>query len=133
MLSDLRVHITQLQGLIPWRVVDTYSKIYQIYFSGDADEMPQGILRIRRFKSLTRKLRAEAGLPELFDEDDLPDPIYDPNYVHVLSEKQEMELHHRESQHPVPHLSLTLFEEQKQFAKSQTWYRPHGTPTHRVS
>ena len=67
-----------IQGLIPWRVVDTYR-----------------ILRIRRFKSLTRKLRARAGLPELFDEDDLPDPMYDPNYVHVLTEKQEKELHHR--------------------------------------
>ncbi|KAL5527363.1 hypothetical protein ACEPAG_6154 [Sanghuangporus baumii] len=86
-------------GLIPWRIVDTYR-----------------ILRIWHYKRLTRKLRKKAGLPELFDEDDLPDPIYDPNYVHVLTEKQERDLHHQ----------------QRQFAKSQTWYRAHGTPTHRA-
>ncbi|KAL5508277.1 hypothetical protein ACEPAH_5896 [Sanghuangporus vaninii] len=86
-------------GLIPWRIVDTYR-----------------ILRIWHYKKLTRKLRKKANLPELFDEDDLPDPIYDPNYVHVLTEKQERDLHHQ----------------QRQFAKSQTWYRAHGTPTHRA-
>jgi hypothetical protein len=26
-------------------------------------------------------LRSKAGLPALIDEDDLPDPAYDPNYV----------------------------------------------------
>ncbi|KAH8113230.1 hypothetical protein DFH11DRAFT_1600871 [Phellopilus nigrolimitatus] len=86
-------------GLLPWRVVDTYR-----------------ILRIWHYKRLTRKLRRKAKLPMLFDEDDLPDPMYDPNYVHVLSEKQEHTLHRL----------------QQQFMKSQTWYRPHGTPTHRV-
>lgn len=55
-----------------------------------------GILRIWHYKKLTRKLRKQANLPPLFDEDDLPDPIYDPNYVHVLTEKQERDLHHRE-------------------------------------
>ena len=33
------------------------------------------------FKRKTRKLRKERGLPPLLDEDDLPDPVYDPNYV----------------------------------------------------
>jgi hypothetical protein len=40
-------------------------------------------------------LRAKAGLPELFDVDDLPDPAYDPNYVHVLTEEEQSYLHRR--------------------------------------
>jgi hypothetical protein len=40
-------------------------------------------------------LRAMAGLPQLFDVDDLPDRAYDPNYVHVLSDKEELDLHKR--------------------------------------
>jgi hypothetical protein len=86
-------------GLIPWRIIDTY-RIAIIWY----------------YKRLTRKLRKKAGLPELYDKDDLPDPIFDPNYVHVLTDKQQYELHHQ----------------QKKFMKSQTWYRPHGTETHRA-
>lgn len=86
-------------GLIPWRVVDTYR-----------------MFKIWRFKRLTRSLRKKAGLPPLIDIDDLPDPIYDPNYVHVLTEKQQEELHYQ----------------QTMFKKSQTWYRPHGTSTHKA-
>jgi hypothetical protein len=41
-----------------------------------------------------------AGLPQLFDEDDLPDPFYDPNYVHVLTEVEQKDLHRRESEFP---------------------------------
>ncbi|KAK7060548.1 hypothetical protein VNI00_001314 [Paramarasmius palmivorus] len=65
-------------GFMPSRILDTY-RIGKIY----------------HYKRLTRKLRAKAGLPQLFDPDDLPDPAYDPNYVH-------------------------------------TWYRAHGTETHRA-
>lgn len=86
-------------GLIPWRVVDTYRVIYIWYY-----------------KRLTRKLRKKAGLPELYDKEDLPDPIFDPNHVRVLTDKQQYQLHHH----------------QKKFMKSQTWYRPHGTETHRA-
>jgi len=86
-------------GLIPWRIVDTYRMI-----------------KIWYYKRRTRKLRRKAGLPELYDKDDLPDPMFDPNYVHVLTDKQHAELHHQ----------------QKLFMKSQTWYRPHGTETHRA-
>lgn len=43
------------------------------------------------------KLRKKAGLPQLFDVDDLPDPIYDPNYVHVLTEAEQTDLHRREN------------------------------------
>jgi hypothetical protein len=36
-----------------------------------------------------------AGLPQLYDVDDLPNPAYDPNYVHVLTDKEELDLHKR--------------------------------------
>ncbi|RDB22557.1 hypothetical protein Hypma_010075 [Hypsizygus marmoreus] len=86
-------------GLIPSRVLDTY-RIYWIW----------------HYKRKTRKLRAKAGLPQLFDVDDLPDPAYDPNYVHILTEKEEKDLHRQ----------------QRKFRHHQTWYRPHGTETHRA-
>ncbi|KAF9464453.1 hypothetical protein BDZ94DRAFT_1161878 [Collybia nuda] len=86
-------------GLIPSRILDTYR-----------------VCIIWHYKRKTRKLRTEAGLPQLFDVDDLPDPAYDPNYVHVLTEKQENYLHRQ----------------QRKFQHHQTWYRPHGTETHRA-
>jgi len=86
-------------GLIPWRVLDTY-RIYWIWY----------------YKRKTRKLRAERNFPKLVDEDDLPDPAYDENYVHVLSPEEEEDLHNQ----------------QTKFQHSQTWYRPHGTDTHRA-
>jgi hypothetical protein len=86
-------------GLIPARVMDTY-RIYKIW----------------RYKRRTAKLRAKENLPQLYDTDDLPDPAYDPNYVHVLSDKEQLDLHKK----------------QEKFRQSQTWYRPHGTETHRA-
>ncbi|KAJ7129559.1 hypothetical protein C8R44DRAFT_872815 [Mycena epipterygia] len=86
-------------GLIPSRVLDTY-RIYWIW----------------HYKRRTRMLRAKAGLPKLFDEDDLPDPAYDPNYVHVLNDKEQKFLHRQ----------------QVKFQRHQTWYRAHGTETHRA-
>jgi hypothetical protein len=55
--------------------------------------------KIWYYKRRTRKLRKKAGLPELYDKDDLPDPIFDPNYVHVLTDQEQYELHHRRSLH----------------------------------
>ncbi|KAF7301767.1 hypothetical protein MIND_00742300 [Mycena indigotica] len=86
-------------GLIPARVLDTY-RIYWIWY----------------YKRRTRRLRAKAGLPTLFDEDDLPDPAYDQNYVHVLTDKEQQFLHRQ----------------QVKFARHQTWYMAHGTETHRA-
>ncbi|KAF7977456.1 hypothetical protein HWV62_3635 [Athelia sp. TMB] len=86
-------------GLIPARAVDTY-RAYKIW----------------HYKRRTRQLREKAGLPQLYDEDDLPDPAYDPNYVHVLSDQEQADLHYQ----------------QEKFRESQTWYRPHGTETHRI-
>ena len=79
-------------------------------------------------------------LPQLYDVDDLPDPAYDPNYVHVLTDKEQADLHKRTYARPVSGecllliLSLHVLSlEQVKFRESQTWYRPHGTETHRVS
>lgn len=66
-------------GLIPFRALDSY-RCYKIW----------------EYKRRTTRLRAEAGLPQLYDVDDLPDPAYDPNYVHVLSEREQADLHYRE-------------------------------------
>jgi hypothetical protein len=65
-------------GLFPPRLFDTYR-----------------VVKIYHYKLRTRRLRKEANLPALYDEDDLPDPAYDPNYVHVLSEAEQRDLHHR--------------------------------------
>ncbi|KAH9899930.1 hypothetical protein C8Q73DRAFT_339831 [Cubamyces lactineus] len=86
-------------GFIPFRIMDTYR-----------------ICKIWHYKRKITKLRAKAGLPELYDPDDLPDPVYDPNYIHVLSEHEQIDLHYQ----------------QHKFMASQTWYRPHGTQTHRA-
>jgi len=72
--------------------------------------------KIWAYKRRTRKLRAKAGLPQLYDNDDLPDPAYDSAYVHVLNDKEQADLHNH----------------QLKFQQSQTWYRPHGTETHRA-
>ncbi|TFK75810.1 hypothetical protein BDN72DRAFT_885343 [Pluteus cervinus] len=86
-------------GLIPTRILDTYR-----------------VRKIWHYKYKTKQLRAKAGLPELLDQDDLPNPIYDPNYVHVLTDEEQEDLHYQ----------------QVQFQNHQTWYRSHGSETHRA-
>lgn len=86
-------------GLIPFRVMDTW-RVYWIW----------------HYQQKTMKLRKKAGLPDLYDENDLPDEALDPNYVHVLTPKEQADLHYQ----------------QHKFALSMTWYRPHGTATHRA-
>ncbi|CUA70390.1 hypothetical protein RSOLAG22IIIB_00750 [Rhizoctonia solani] len=86
-------------GLIPWRVIDTYR-----------------IAKIWHYRQVTRRLRRKAKLPALIDGNDLPDPVYNPNYVHVLSDRQQEDLHYQ----------------QQKFMASQTWYRPHETETHKA-
>ncbi|KAG8752494.1 hypothetical protein FRC12_011920 [Ceratobasidium sp. 428] len=75
-----------------------------------------GVAKIWHYRQVTRKLRRKAGVAALIDGNDLPDPIYNPNYVHVLSEKQQNDLHYQ----------------QQQFMSNQTWYRPHETETHKA-
>jgi len=86
-------------GLLPWRVMDTYR-----------------ILKIWRYKRLDATLRRQQSFPPLENQDDLPDPDLDPNFTHVLTEKQQRDLRRQ----------------QKRFQKSQMWYRAHGTDTHRA-
>ncbi|KAF5333456.1 hypothetical protein D9611_002429 [Ephemerocybe angulata] len=63
-------------GFIPSRVLSTW-RIWKIW----------------KYKRLTISRRKDAGLPQLFDMDDLPDPAYDPNFVRVLSEEEHHDLH----------------------------------------
>ena len=56
-----------------------------------------GICKIWHYKRKVARLRKKAGLLELYDPDDLPDPVYDKNYVQVLTEKEQIDLHYRES------------------------------------
>ncbi|TFK23246.1 hypothetical protein FA15DRAFT_670632 [Coprinopsis marcescibilis] len=86
-------------GFIPNRILSTY-RIYKVW----------------DYKRKTIKRRKEAGLPQLFDQDDLPDPQYDPNFVHVLTDEEHQDLHRQ----------------QIKFTYHQTWYRAHGTETHRA-
>ncbi|PPQ99078.1 hypothetical protein CVT24_003638 [Panaeolus cyanescens] len=106
-------------GLIPSRILDTFREtthvlLYNIYVYSPL--LLSGIWKIWRYKKKTIELRKKAGLPQLFDVDDLPDPYYDPNYVHVLTESEQEDLHRQ----------------QRKFQYSQTWYRAHGTETHRA-
>jgi hypothetical protein len=61
------------------------------------DHHIKGIYKIWRYKRKTRLLRTKARLPQLYDVDDLPDPAYDPNYVHVLTDEEQLDLHKRRS------------------------------------
>jgi len=84
-------------GFIPWRVTDAY-RIFIIW----------------RLKRISVKKRKIDGLPPIECPDDLPDPELDPEFVPVLTEKQQAQLKHQ----------------QTKFMASQTWYRPHATETH---
>jgi hypothetical protein len=86
-------------GLIPWRALDTW-RVYWIW----------------HYQRKTAALRRKKNIPQLEDPNDLPDPVYDDRYVHVLSDKEQRDLHYH----------------QHQFMASQTWYRAHGTETHRA-
>lgn len=81
-------------GLIPSRVLDTY-RVWITVIPLAFAEYRTGIAKIWHYKRKTQKLRAKAGLPQLFDVDDLPDPAYDPNYVHVLTDEEQQDLHRR--------------------------------------
>jgi hypothetical protein len=86
-------------GMIPFRAIDTYRMI-----------------RIWQMKRRTAKLRSAGGLPQVVDEDDLPDPAQDPNYVPVLTVDEQEELRNH----------------QLKFQRSQTWYRPFATETNKA-
>lgn len=81
-----------------------------------------GIIKIWHYKRKVVQLRAKAGLPELYDPDDLPDPVYDPNYVHVLTEQQQIDLHYRMCLLKIYLASLTLLEQ----SSTSSWPRRRG-------
>lgn len=84
-------------GLIPCRILDTYSKCNDLIRDSPLTTvLVLGICKIWHYKHKTARLRGEAGLPDLYDADDLPDPVYDKNYVHVLSEEEQIDLHYRQ-------------------------------------
>lgn len=76
--------------------MDTFSELPSLSriaaFSQNRTILIAGIVRIWHYKSLDRKLRKKKGLPPLEDENELPDPLLDPNFTHVLTEKQQKEL-----------------------------------------
>ncbi|KAG8625040.1 hypothetical protein KVT40_006791 [Elsinoe batatas] len=104
-------------GLIPWRIVDTYHMIY-----------------IAHYHHLTWHVRKKAKLPKLPNHNDLPTrisldvprdleaappPIPSPaddndEYLSVLTPTQQRHLNHH----------------QLKFSKSHTFYKPHETETH---
>ncbi|KIP10738.1 hypothetical protein PHLGIDRAFT_22173 [Phlebiopsis gigantea 11061_1 CR5-6] len=78
-------------GLIPFRVLDTWR-----------------ISRIWRYRTITIKRRTKAGLPDLYDDNDLPDPLYDENHVHVLNDKEQADLHYLNDMRPAWTTATTL-------------------------
>lgn len=103
-------------GLIPWRIVDTYHMCY-----------------IARYHHLTWKLRQKMHVPDLKDKNDLPEqPV-----VTRRAEQEDLEaarnLHlQQNTEHSVltPHQQKRLEHHQACFSKSHTFYKPHETETH---
>ncbi|KAI1873611.1 hypothetical protein JX265_005233 [Neoarthrinium moseri] len=101
-------------GLIPWRIVDTYHMIF-----------------IARYSHLTWKLREKMAVPDLKDKNDLPtEPV-------VSDRDQQLDLEAARNLHIKEELSVLtpqqqakLEHHQTKFAKSHTFYKPHETDTH---
>lgn len=72
--------------------MDTYSEYQLLSATITLLTFRIGIMRIWHYKRLDRKLRKEKGLPTLEDEDELPDPLLDPGFTHVLTEQQQKDL-----------------------------------------
>ncbi|ORY64781.1 uncharacterized protein BCR38DRAFT_430985 [Pseudomassariella vexata] len=93
-------------GLIPWRIVDTYHMIY-----------------IARYHHLTWKLRNREALPDLKNKNDLPSEPADLEAARSLHAKQELSVLNPKQQAKLEH-------HQACFSKSHTFYKPHETDTH---
>lgn len=89
-------------GLGPFRIVDTYRASSLSWLSVTLVDQrthgvdSPGVCKIWYYQRKTEKLRLRAGLPELYDPNDLPDPHYDANYIPVLTEQEQIDLHYRE-------------------------------------
>lgn len=103
-------------GLIPWRLVDTYHMCY-----------------IAHYHHLTWTLRQKMELPHLQDKNDLPSEpaargseeaaALDLEAARTLHEKEELRVLTAEQQRKLEH-------HQAKFSKSHTFYKPHETETH---
>ncbi|KAG8713590.1 hypothetical protein FRC11_011683, partial [Ceratobasidium sp. 423] len=98
------------------KIINLHNEDRQGFWVEVSSQIENGIAKIWHYRQVTRRLRRKAELPALIDGNDLPDPIYNPNYVHVLSDRQQEDLHYQ----------------QQKFMASQTWYRPHETETHKA-
>lgn len=69
------------------------------------------MITIWRLKRLSRRLREKRGLPPISkeDEDDQLDPENDPNFVPVLSEKQQAQLRYQQEKFKASQVSLSSF------------------------
>ena len=52
--------------------------------------------------------------------------------IQVLTDTEQRDLHYRESFQTIISQVVLTVTDQQQFMRSQTWYRPHGTTTHRA-
>jgi len=115
-------------GFIPWRVRDAYR-----------------ISAIWRLQHIDRKLRKKQGLPAYSDKNEAPDPEKDEEFVQVslvvLGRSQSWACTADPLQYATSTLVLQVMTDHQQerlkyqqraFQKSQTWYRPHATETHRA-
>ena len=95
-------------GLIPFRIVDTYHMIF-----------------IAHYHHLTWRLRKERALPKLKNRNSLPDlTINDQTDIETQQEKiGEISMLTPEQQRKLVH-------HQKKFSRSHTFYKPHETETH---
>ncbi|ETS79443.1 hypothetical protein PFICI_09296 [Pestalotiopsis fici W106-1] len=102
-------------GLIPWRLVDTYHMIF-----------------IARYHHLTWKLRDKMEVPELKDKNDLPSQPVVSNPEEQRDLEAARDPHFKEGEYSVltPEQQKKLEHHQNKFAKSHTFYKPHETETH---
>lgn len=102
-------------GLIPWRLVDTYHMIF-----------------IARYHHLTWKLRDKMAVPELKDKNDLPSQPVVSNPEEQRDLEAARDPHFKEGEYSVltPEQQKKLEHHQNKFAKSHTFYKPHETETH---
>jgi hypothetical protein len=103
--------------------MDTYRTYPLKLLSGRSLIFTRGIIKIWHYKHKTKILREKAGLPQLYDVDDLPDYAYDPNYVHVLTDREELDLHKRMFNATFTSLTLMLNTQSKRNFNSLR----HGT------
>jgi hypothetical protein len=87
------------------------------------------------FQRRTRRLRSQAKLPPLADEDDIPDPlVHSAIELQLLGDRELRKLRYRELHWCESTFDVSSFSgwhpDQVKFMHSQTWYRPHGTDTH---